>query len=69
MPISLMGSLRIWKEHKKLVNNFLDIFLFSSICSKILPLKHVNFSFLQKNFRSAWGTGTQERNLQAGRLS
>ena len=26
VPISLMGSLRIWKERKKLVNNFLDIF-------------------------------------------
>ena len=64
-----MGSLRIWKERKKLVNNFLDIFLFSSICSKILPLKHVNFSFLQKKFHGAWGAGTQEPNLQARRLS
>ena len=26
VPISLMGSLRIWKEHKKLVNKFFNIF-------------------------------------------
>ena len=29
VPVSLMGSLRIWKEPKKLVNKFFNIFLFS----------------------------------------
>jgi hypothetical protein len=26
VPISLVGSLRIWKEHKKLVNKFFNLF-------------------------------------------
>ena len=35
VPISLAGSLRIGKEHKKLVNKFFNLFLFSSIVSEI----------------------------------
>ena len=26
VPVSLRGSLRIWKEHKKLVNKFFNFF-------------------------------------------
>ena len=40
VPISLRGSLRIWKEHKKLINKFFNIFSFSSIVSEIWGAKH-----------------------------
>ena len=56
VPISLRGSLWIWKEHKKLINKFFNLFWFSSIVSEIWGAKHGFF----KKFPWAWGTGTQE---------
>ena len=58
VPISLVGSLRIWKEHKKVVSKFFTLFWFGSIFSLILTLKHDNF---QKNqpCLGAWDSGTR----------
>ena len=54
VPISLMGSLRIWKEPKKLVSKFFNIFVASPFAGK--PLSHTQTAVRGErcpNFREA----------------
>ena len=58
MPLA--GSLLIWKELRKLLNNIKNTFWFASIFSEIQL--RLSMAFL-KNFRRALETGTQEYSI------